>query len=103
MLGRSGEVVAKLTPEGKVKKAVVDILKAKGAYYFFPVTGGYGRSGIPDIIVCWKGKFIAIECKANGRAVTALQDKELKKIQDAEGMTITVDEFSVDVVRIFLQ
>ena len=30
-----------LTPEAKVKKKVVAQLKELGAYYFYPVTGGY--------------------------------------------------------------
>ncbi len=39
-----------MTPEAKVKKKVVAHLKTLGAYYFYPVTGGYGKSGVPDII-----------------------------------------------------
>jgi hypothetical protein len=50
-----------MTPEAKVKKKVVDVLKKNGAYYFFPATGGYGRSGVPDIVSCYRGVFVAIE------------------------------------------
>ena len=39
-----------MTPEAKVKKVVVRQLKLLGAYYFYPVTGGYGMSGVPDIV-----------------------------------------------------
>ena len=39
-----------MTPEAKVKKKVVAVLKQHKAYYFYPVTGGYGRSGVPDVI-----------------------------------------------------
>jgi hypothetical protein len=39
-----------MTPEGKVKKKIVEQLKALGCYYFFPATGGYGKSGVPDIV-----------------------------------------------------
>ena len=58
------------TPESKVKKRVVDMLKSYGMYFFYPVTGGYGKSGVPDIVACWQGRFIGIEGKANeiGRA-----------------------------------
>jgi hypothetical protein len=45
-----------MTPEAKVKKKVVEQLKQLRAYYFYPVTGGYGRSGVPDIIGCYEGK-----------------------------------------------
>ena len=43
-----------MTPEGKVKKKIVAYLKEIGAYYFFPATGGYGKSGVPDIVGCLK-------------------------------------------------
>ena len=51
-----------MTPEAKVKKVVVKHLKSMGAYYFYPVTGGYGGSGVPDIVACYDGKFFGIEC-----------------------------------------
>ena len=38
-----------MTPEAKVKKVVVAQLKKLCAYYFYPVTGGYGQSGVPDL------------------------------------------------------
>ena len=50
-----------MTPEGKVKQVVGRKLKQLGAYYFFPATGGYGRSGVPDIIGCLDGMFFGIE------------------------------------------
>ena len=40
-----------MTPEAKVKKKVAEQLRALNAYYFYPVTGGYGKSGVPDILV----------------------------------------------------
>ena len=48
-----------MTPEAKVKKRAVVQLKTLGAYYFYPVTGGYGKSGVPDIVACYKGLFLA--------------------------------------------
>ena len=91
------------TPEKKVKDAVTKILKEFGAYYFYPVMGGYGRSGIPDIISCYKGRFIAIECKAGSNRTTALQEAELKKIEDARGYVFVVNEENLDFVRSALQ
>lgn len=87
-----------MTPEGKVKKKVVDILKAAGAYYFFPATGGFGRSGVPDIIVCFKGQFIGIECKAGSNKPTALQQRELMRIIDAGGSAFVVNEESLNAL-----
>jgi Holliday junction resolvase len=83
------------TAEGKVKDAVVKILKERGAYYFFPVTGGFGRSGVPDVVACYEGRFIGIECKAGTNKPTALQLAELAKIDKAKGVTMIVNENNV--------
>lgn len=86
------------TPESKVKKQVVAVLKEYGAYYFYPVTGGYGRSGVPDIVACWKGRFIGIECKANGGVPTQLQMKNLMQISEQGGIALLVDETGIGVL-----
>lgn len=89
-----------LTPEKKVKNAVIKQLKLLGGsvYYFLPATGGYGRSGVPDIVGCFNGKFWAIECKAGKGTTTALQDRELNAIRNARGEAWVVNEANVDAV-----
>lgn len=81
-----------LTPERKVKDRVKRVLAGCGAYYFMPATHGYGSSGVPDLVVCLKGLFIGIECKANGGKPTVLQLKNLNDIVLAGGVAIVVDE-----------
>ena len=85
-----------MTPEGKVKAQVKKILDERGVYYFCPATGGYGRSGIPDFICCYNGRFLAIECKAGKGDLTALQTRELTRIDAAGGEAIVVRESSID-------
>ena len=80
------------TPEGKVKDKVATILKREGVYYFFPATHGMGRSGVPDIICCVAGRFLAIECKAGSGKTTALQDREIDAIRTAGGWAIVINE-----------
>jgi len=87
------------TPENKVKDNVVSVLKDEGAYYFFPATHGYGRSGVPDIIACVNGRFLAIECKAGGGKLTALQVREIKRILACNGEAIIANENNLDLVR----
>tara|TARA_R100000951_G_scaffold105323_2_gene99057 strand:- start:227 stop:511 length:285 start_codon:yes stop_codon:yes gene_type:complete len=84
------------TPEKKVKDKVVKILKANGAYYFFPATFGMGRSGVPDVVCCHKGAFIGIECKAGKNTTTPLQDRELAAIQSAGGTALVINENNMD-------
>jgi hypothetical protein len=87
-----------MTPENRVKARAVTILKAAGAWYCFPATGGYGRSGVPDILVCYKGQFFGIECKADSdrRPPTALQRRELEAIRAAGGIAFVVDTHNVE-------
>jgi hypothetical protein len=87
-----------MTPEAKVKKKVVNVLKNYGAYYFYPVTGGFGRSGIPDVVACYFGQFIAIECKAGSNKPTALQEAEMEKIKAVEGIAFVVNEDNIEDV-----
>jgi hypothetical protein len=90
------------TPETKVKKAVTKILEQYGAYHFFPATHGYGRSGVPDIVACYRGKFIGIECKAGKGVPTALQLKELRLIDEAGGCSFVVREDTLALVEVVL-
>jgi Holliday junction resolvase len=87
------------TPEKKVKTKVVAQLKTLGAYYFYPVTGGYGASGVPDIVGCYKGRFIGIECKANGNKPTALQQMNLDQIAAQSGIALVIDETNVNELK----
>jgi hypothetical protein len=87
------------TPESKVKATVVKLLHKYNAYYFFPATHGYGRSGVPDIVCCVKGKFVAIECKAGKNTATALQDREINRIRTAEGHAMVVNEENIELLE----
>ena len=97
------EVIMALTPEAKVKAQVVKLLRRYNAYYFFPAANGYGRAGIPDIISCVNGKFIAIECKAGSNTTTGLQKKELDEIQQAKGVAAVINETNIDLVEQILK
>ena len=83
------------TPESKVKKSVRRVLDALGAYYVMPVTSGYGNQGAPDFLICLKGRFIGIECKAGTNQPTALQKLNLQKIIDAGGVSLVINEDGV--------
>jgi len=88
-----------MTPEAKVKKVVTQQLRVLGAYYFYPVTGGYGRSGVPDIVGCYKGRFFGIECKAGKNTPTPLQQINLDDIEKQDGIALVVNEKNMHSVR----
>lgn len=88
-----------MTPEAKVKLNVRKLLDAHAIYYFFPPANGYGRAGIPDIVFCVHGIFGAIECKAGRGVLTALQERELAKIDAAGGFTFVARETNLDELK----
>jgi len=85
-----------MTPEAKVKKKVKEILDQMGVYHFSPMQNGMGRAGIPDIIGCLEGQFLGIECKAGKGTTTALQERELTRIQNAGGYALVVNEENIN-------
>ena len=91
------------TPEKIVKNQVVKMLKAHGIYYFFPATHGFGRSGVPDVICCAKGKFIGIECKAGNNRPTALQEREMELIRESGGITYVTNETTLTLLGTLIE
>ena len=85
-----------MTPEGRVKEQVKRWLKARGVWFFMPVSNGMGAHGIPDLICCWRGAFIGIECKAPGKRgnVSELQKMQIAGIRTAGGVALVVDDAS---------
>lgn len=92
-----------MTPEGKVKAKLKKILDEMGIWHFSPYQAGMGRAGIPDVVGCYNGLFVAFECKANGNKPTALQDREINAIRTAKGLAFVVDENNVQDIKELLQ
>ena len=78
-----------------IKKYLVTL---GGDIFFWKEHGGpYGTSGIPDIICCYKGRFLGLEAKLPGGKLTALQRRALDRINAAGGIGRRVE--SVDDVK----
>ena len=92
-----------MTPEGAVKAALKKKLDEMGIYHFSPVQNGMGRAGIPDIVGCYAGRFVAFECKAGKGKTTALQDRELENIRKAKGLAFVINEENVEQIKELLQ
>lgn len=87
-----------MTPEGRVVRAVTRLLKARGAWQANVTVAN--RRGVPDLLVCYRGRFVAIECKAPDRGVlSALQAYELDSLQRAGALTV-VARSADEVARI---
>ena len=91
------------TPESKVKAKIKATLKEHGVYYAMPIGTGYGNAGVPDFLCCFNGRFLAIEAKANGGVTTALQNKNLRDIENAGGITCVLNEDNVSALGGYLK
>ena len=80
--------------ESKVQADILKYLKSLKAYSVKVQMAN--RSGIPDIIACYKGKFIGIEVKteATQRNTSKLQEANLRMIAEADGIAIVAWEVS---------
>lgn len=68
--------------ENRVKK----YLNEKGAYVIKYWGGGnFTRSGVPDLLVCYRGHFIGLEIKAENGKPSELQLHHLEQIKKAGG------------------
>jgi precorrin-6B methylase 2 len=63
---------ADVTPEGKVKIKVKNLLNAYGCYHFWAVQMGMGARTL-DCLACHNGRAFAIETKAPGKHMTEQQ------------------------------
>ena len=94
--------MAKATPEGKVKKKLIDFLKSLGGdcFYYMPVQNGMGQTGIPDVMAIINGVPFAFECKATPKQhPTVLQAYALDRIHKARGVAWVVDCENVELVK----
>jgi len=76
-----------MTEQGYQRK-IVKALEERGAYTVKVITST--KKGVPDIIGCYKGHFIAIEVKTptSMNNTSKLQDHNLRLINDKGGYAI---------------
>ncbi len=72
--------------EKEFEKKVKKFLKSLDNCYFLKTWGGgFQRTGIPDLYVCYNGKFLGIELKNETGKASELQKYDLKQIRKAGG------------------
>ena len=77
--------------ESDITKSILKYLKTLPRCFFWKEHGGiYGTSGIPDIIVCIGGRFIALEVKTQKGKTTPLQNAAIRKIRSSGGFAFVV-------------
>ena len=84
--------------EKDITAAILRYLKTVPGCFAWKEHGGmYGTAGIPDIICCLNGRFVAFEVKMETGKLTKLQESMITKIKAAKGKAFMVT--SVEEVK----
>lgn len=77
--------------ESQFQTKVIQFLKEHGVYVIKYWGGGrYTKAGVPDIVACINGYFIAIELKTETGRVSKLQEYNLEDIRRAGGAAMVL-------------
>lgn len=79
-----------MAEEKQFEEKVKRLLKLRGCWVLKTFSNGIQRAGVPDLLVCNKGKFYGVELKAEKGRVTKLQEHELKSIEEAGGRALVL-------------
>jgi Holliday junction resolvase len=87
--------------ERDIVTAIRKYLASLGSDVFFWKEHGsvYGTNGVPDIICCYKGRFLGLECKLPGGRLTELQKRAIEQINRAGGFACRMESVE-DVKRV---
>lgn len=88
--------------EKEITNKILKYLKSQDYCFSFKEHGGrFGTAGIPDIICCFNGRFVAFEVKTAIGKLSKLQEVTIQKIKDAKGEAFKVT--SLDEVKTILE
>lgn len=76
--------------ESANQTAILRVLKRRGAWVVKIHQTGRGTRGTPDILCCYRGRFIALEVKSDRGKATDNQLVQLRAIQAAGGHALIV-------------
>lgn len=72
--------------ESDIQHKIIKHLESRGAYVVKIIAAS--KAGVPDLLACYKGKFIAIEVKKPKGVVSPLQKVNIETINNIGGIAI---------------
>lgn len=80
-------------PESRLQEKIRKALERSVGGFWFKAHGGpYQARGLPDLIGCVEGFYVAIEVKVNTKKPTALQRATIKTIKRADGVSFVATD-----------
>lgn len=84
--------------ENKIKR----FLTENGAYFVKYFGCGFTQAGVPDLLCCLNGRFIAIEVKAENGKPSPLQIHNIKKIRESGGIAVIAYPKDFDALSVLI-
>jgi hypothetical protein len=86
--------------KNKIKRIIAKYEQQGHVFWsYWPVQTGFGKHGIPDVLVCVTGYLIAIECKVDGKQPTTRQWHEISSVAASYGVAIVIDQHNISDVE----
>ena len=85
--------------ENKIKKYLND----NNIWHVKYFANGFTKSGIPDILACCNGRFLAIEVKAENGRPSELQLHHIEKIKQSGGRAVIVKPSQFEELKELIQ
>ena len=76
--------------ESRLQSKIISYLKANGIYYVNTYGSGMTAKGVPDLLICLNGKFIAFECKVDNNGMQP--DQKIHEIRITRSMVNIMSE-----------
>ena len=92
-----------MAQEKQFENRIKRYLTENGIWHVKYFANGFTKSGIPDILACANGKFLAIEVKAENGKPTQLQVYNVEKIREAGGYAMIVKPSQFDELKKLIQ
>lgn len=85
--------------EKNIENSIKRYLKSKGAYCVKYHGNQFSQVGVADLLVCYKGRFLAIEIKNETGKTSPLQDVNIELVKKAGGISFVARSVE-DVSRV---
>lgn len=91
-----------MQPERRISVRIIKYLNSLPECWAFKVHGSEMQTaGVPDILACYRGRFIGIETKMPGKKPSAMQEYIIGLIREADGMVLVAH--SLDEVKTWIK
>ena len=78
--------------EKQIETKIKAVLKQNNILFYKIHGSAYQVAGIPDLLICFKGRFIGCELKLSRNKLSPLQAYNLQHIKKNNGISLIVDE-----------